>query len=72
MSAGPRMCWLRSDNKYKQLDPDLVGNQEKAGYCRVGLSKEREGTNERFIEAGRLPMSNREVGGGGGGDIFCA
>ena len=30
-----------------------------------------ERTNERFVELGRLPMSNREVGVGGE-DIFCA
>ena len=40
---------------------------------KVERERERGGggrTNERFIELGRLPMSNREVGGGG--TFFCA
>ena len=33
--------------------------------CVRERERERERTNKRFIELGRLPMSNREVGGGG-------
>ena len=36
-------------------------------YLKSSMVRDKERTNEWFIELGCLPMSNRELGGGGGG-----
>ena len=46
-------------------EPLPVGSGRERGGGGEGEGRERERTNKWFIELGRLPMSNMEVGDGG-------
>ena len=51
-----------------QKPQSLLGTETGGGGGGGVWERTNERTNERFIELGRLPMSNREVGVGG---HFC-
>ena len=51
--------WAKTPSNWNTVETEQISNMYRS-------RRTNERTNKRFIELGRLPMSNREVGGWGG------